>query len=397
MLHQHIHAWEMSPTPEKALPTGKLLRDGLIPDSGHLLHMPRYVANVLLVWILLRDLSQCSHIDMWIGDYQEAILSNEKAVEADNRYLAARGPANFYTIYRLHDNHLGMAAAMYAGAYSKALKAADEILSLPTGVVAHFPDWLEAMMDNRYHVLMRFGKWDEILETPEPEDKELFCSVIATRLCARAVALASLGRADEAEAERIKFEEALKRIPDTRMLFNNSVANVMAVASKFALGEVRYRQGRYDEAFGALREAVRLSEELIYQGEFEEVNDRSLESYNERILSPHLEPEAWILPSRHALGALLMEQGHRAEAEQVLRGDLEKHPHNIWSLRGLVNCVEADGRGGSDEAKAWKEELKKLEKIADTEIETPCFCSSMKGAKVHDEAPKAMPAIIQVA
>lgn len=248
-----------------------------------------------------------------------------------------------------------MSAAMFAGNYSKALKAANDILTLPTQVVAFLPDWLEAMMNNRLHVLMRFGKWNEILAEPAAEDLELFAVTETTRLFARTVALASLNRPEEAEAERIKFEEARAKMPATRMLFNNTAADVMKVASVFAEGEVRYRQGKYDEGFDKLREAVKLSEELIYQ-----------------------EPEAWILPIRHSLGALLLEKNKLEEAEQVLREDLRKHPHNIWSVRGLCDCLESTGRGNSEEGVKWKEELAMLEKEADTEIRSPCFCSLSK-------------------
>jgi len=37
---------------------------------------------------------------------------------------------------------------------------------------------------------------------------------------------------------------------------------------------------------------------------------------------PYAEPWGWMQPTRHALGALLLEQGHIAEAEQIYRADL---------------------------------------------------------------------------
>ena len=51
-------------------------------------------------------------------------------------------------------------------------------------------------------------------------------------------------------------------------------------------------------------------------------------------------------PVRHALGALLLEQGRAAEAEAVYREDLglggtlpraQIHPDNLWALRGLLD------------------------------------------------------------
>ena len=66
-------------------------------------------------------------------------------------------------------------------------------------------------------------------------------------------------------------------------------------------------------------------------------------------------------PPRHALGALLLEQGHLAEAEAVYRSDLGydgklarayQHPDNVWSLHGLHECLTRRGdtdRGAADQ------------------------------------------------
>ena len=64
-------------------------------------------------------------------------------------------------------------------------------------------------------------------------------------------------------------------------------------------GEILYRQAKYDEAFAALRQAIAFEDTLPYD-----------------------EPWGWMQPARHALGALLLEQGHTDEAEAVFREDL---------------------------------------------------------------------------
>ncbi len=84
-LHLYIHLMEMSPRPEDALWAGELLRN-LVPDAGHLLHMP-------------------THLDMLCGDYKQVVASNVAAIRADERFVAARGPTNFYTLYRAHNYH----------------------------------------------------------------------------------------------------------------------------------------------------------------------------------------------------------------------------------------------------------------------------------------------------
>ena len=92
-------------------------------------------------------------------------------------------------------------------------------------------------------------------------------------------------------------------------------------------GEYQYRLKNYDVAFNYLRAAVKLDDSLPYD-----------------------EPWSWMIPTRHALGALLLEQGiiqnkneYLLEAEQVYKQDLGEgvvvkacgHPNNIWSLMGL--------------------------------------------------------------
>lgn len=335
LLHFHIHAWEMSPRPETALDTAERLRNAC-PDSGHLVHMP-------------------SHIAMLVGDYARAISDNERAVAVDRNFLSYHGPDGFYTLYRFHDLHLLVYAAMFAGCYSKAIAAALELASTPEHVIAERADWLETFVAVPYHVYLRFGKWQNVLEQPAPKDPKVFSATAATRLFARAVALAALSKPEEAEQERLVFEQARAQVPESRTLFNNTAVAMLSVSSGLALGEVRYRQGKYEEAFEALRKAAVEADNLIYD-----------------------EPEGQMMPVRHALGALLLEQGQLEEGEQVLRTDLGKHPKNIWALKGLDEILKRTGRDGSEEAKEVERELARLEKIADMPIGATCFCRLSK-------------------
>ena len=60
-------------------------------------------------------------------------------------------------------------------------------------------------------------------------------------------------------------------------------------------------------------------------------------------------------PTRHAYGALLLEQGHAEEAAAVYEADLgldptlprpQQHPNNVWSLRGYhPDAARARRRG----------------------------------------------------
>ena len=74
LLHLYVHLMEMSPFPQRALRAGDRLRD-LVPDSGHLVHMP-------------------THIDVLCGNYRDVVVYNQKAVVVDRKYLAREGALN---------------------------------------------------------------------------------------------------------------------------------------------------------------------------------------------------------------------------------------------------------------------------------------------------------------
>ena len=58
----------------------------------------------------------------------------------------------------------------------------------------------------------------------------------------------------------------------------------------------------------------------------------------------YMEPPRWYYPVRQSLGAVLLEAGRPAEAEQVYREDLRNFPENGWSLYGLAASLSAQGK-----------------------------------------------------
>ncbi|OXR35896.1 hypothetical protein PSUM_08570 [Pseudomonas umsongensis] len=343
VLHMYVHTLEMSPYPERALRAGDILRD-LVPDAGHLRHMP-------------------SHIDVLCGDYRGAMITNQRAIEADSLYLAKEGPINFYTLYRSHNYHFKLYSAMFLGQYQPALEAAEQLaetikedlLRVETPPMA---DWLESFVSMKAHVQIRFGKWQDILATPSPQDPTLYCVTTAMLHYAKGVAFAACGQVANAETEHHLFLEAWARVPDTRYLFNNKCNDILAVAAGMLRGEIEYRKGNFDEAFAHLREAQSLDDHLPYD-----------------------EPWGWMQPVRHALGALLLEQGRVEEALHAYRADLgldntlsraSWHLDNVWSLHGYVECLKRLGRDG--EAAAAQVRLNLAMARADVEISASCFC-----------------------
>ena len=344
LLHLYVHLMEMSPTPERALRQADALR-GLVPDAGHLVHMP-------------------SHIDVLCGDYAAALQANVAAMAADRKEYAASGGSNFYTLYRIHDCHFAVYAALFAGQMAPALAANREIHeTTPPGLIRvqspPMADFLEPFLALEPHILIRFGRWREILAMEPPDEPDLYCTCTATLHYARGVAHAALGEVAEAEAEERLFQAARARVPESRLMHNNRVVDLLAVADAMLAGEIAYRRGAHDAAFAELRRAVALDDALPYD-----------------------EPWGWMQPARHALGALLFEQGRVAEAEEVYREDLglsgalprvQIHPDNVWSMRGLLQCLEA--RGAAAEAAILGRRLDIVQARADAPVRASCFCA----------------------
>lgn len=343
ILHLYLHTMEMSTTPQVALPAADLLRD-LVPDAGHLQHMP-------------------THIDVLCGNYHDSILSNLSAVQVDRKFVEREGPLNFYSLYRAHNLHFVVYSAMFEGNSAIALRAADELAGQlsPELLAIESPpmaDWLEAFVPLRIHVLVRFGRWTELIATPLPEDTELYCTTAATIHYGRAVAHAATGQLTQARAEGASFTEVYQRIPETRYLFNNTSRDILAIAAEMLDGEIDYRAGQFEEAFAHLRRAVELDDSLPYD-----------------------EPWGWMQPTRHALGALLLEQGHVEQATQMYAADLGldptlsrpcQHPGNVWSLHGYHECLTRLGRDA--EAVIIGRQLELARARADVPIRASCAC-----------------------
>ena len=341
LLHLFIHLMEMSPTPEAALRHGDRLT-GLVPDSGHLMHM-------------------ATHIDVLCGDYQNVIERNVAALQADRKYKSYAGAENFYALYRIHNLHFAVYGAMFSAKPQVALDCAALLRAeVPDKVVRVYPDLFETFVGTRAHVLVRFGMWQEVLAEPVPENEELYAFTRGLIRYARAVAFANIGEPGKALAESERFDNAFDAVPELRMLFQNYARDVLCVAREMMRGELACKAGRIEEGLEHLREAVRLDDGLMYE-----------------------EPWAWPQPARHALGALLLEAGQWGEAEQVYRADLGldptlprpmQHPRNVWALHGLRECLER--RGETIELPYIRSQLDLALARAEIPVTASCFCRS---------------------
>jgi len=363
LCHLYCHALELSPYPERALPAADVLRT-LMPGCGHLVHMP-------------------SHIDAWVGQWKEAMDCNIAAVEADDHYVELTGnESQFYKFYRMHNHHFVVWCAMFEGQYETAMKyarkaaatlpAGDEnhgVRFMLAGVIPMGAIFLESYVTMTWHVMIRFGKWDEILAEPMQTEKDAFPATIATQHYARGVAYASKGMVPEAEAEQALFKEALTNPALAGRLMHNNLMyqdpsegpSILNVNAAILEGEIEYRRQflakaagePYDftAAFDELRRGVDLSLNLAYN-----------------------EPWGQMQPVRHILGALLHEQGHIEEAEEVYRADIKLWKDNMWGLLGLKLCLEARGDAAEELAEVTNL-FNERSSRADIVPAKTCFCA----------------------
>jgi tetratricopeptide (TPR) repeat protein len=325
--HLYIHAVEASPHPEWADRAADALRD-LTPGLGHLQHMP-------------------SHVDVRRGRWQQAIDANTRAIAADEAYRKRSPEQGFYRLYMAHNFHMLTYGAMMTGQGALAVQT---IRKMVDGIPLEFfrdNPFADGFMAMPLEVLMRFGRWDDILAEPDFPD---FVPISrALQHYARAVAWAATNEVPRAREEEQLFLAARARVPEDATFGNNSGRDVLDVAEHLMRGEILYRDGQVEEGLAELREAVAREDELRYD-----------------------EPPSWIQPVRHALGAALMQSGRFAEAEGVFREDLARLPDNGWGLYGLARSLELQRK--KDEAAEVYSRFDAVWKKADIRLKSACLC-----------------------
>ncbi len=331
-MHFLIHTVEASPHPEEALPAADGLR-GLVPISGHLEHMP-------------------AHIYARVGRWSDAAACNETAIAADRRYRALSPRQAFYRFYMAHNHHFLAWACMMQGRSGAALQAAREMIAgIPADYVRENAAVVDPFMAIEIEVLMRFGKWDDILKQPAPP---VYLPITrALRHFARGAALAARGDVAGARREARELQAAIDKVPKDAVQGNNRAHDCLAVAVHVLRGETALARRAFDEAVSELRKGVELEDALRYD-----------------------EAPDWIQPVRHSLGAVLLRAGRPAEARQVYEEDLHRWPENGWALFGLAESLRA--QGASAEAARAEERFRKAWAQADVSIGSSCLCAARR-------------------
>ncbi len=325
--HLYIHAVEPSRDKRRAIPAADRLRD-LVPASGHMNHMP-------------------SHIYAQVGMWEASIEQNAKATLRDEAYRKKAPNQMIQNGYMMHNAHMLAFSAMMVGQEERAMKAAKSMWTqVPIEKMRAFAPYFDSVMCSIYDVQKRFGRWDALLAEPPPP--EFLPITTAVWHAHRAIAFAAKHDFDNAEVEHIAFRQAMQAIPHRSPMYGTSV-KFLLVSELFIKGEIALQQSRWDDAALALTDAAEIEDALGYG-----------------------EPPMWLQPVRHTLGAVYMKAGRAEKAEEVYRADLAKWPGNGWSLYGLSEALERQGK--TDEAQQVRAQFDRVWKGAEEPLQTSCKC-----------------------
>lgn len=304
-LHLYIHAVEASDEPERGVAAADHLRE-LVPAAGHLVHMP-------------------AHIYARVGRYADAVIANQKAIKADDAYLAAcrPGPGVYPLGYVPHNHHFLWFAATMSGASTTAMDAAEATRARTSDPDLMRMPGFEAMQDfalTPLFAMVRFGRWDEIVSTPAPDADLPY--MVAMWHYAQGIAAVRQQRIDQARTHHASLASAAvdPAIEAMHVWDRYSLIHGVRIAERVLAAELARVDGDATAAITALREGMVIEDALPYD-----------------------EPPGWHLPVRHSLGAVLLDEDRPGEAEAVYREELRRNPENGWSLFGLREALLAQG------------------------------------------------------
>ncbi len=324
-LHLYIHALEASSDPGRAEAAADRLAN-LVPGSGHLVHMP-------------------AHIYWRVGRYNDSVEANIRAAKVDEDYIAACNAQGFYpALYYPHNIHFLWASASMQGQSAVAIEAGEKVAeNVRLEMIDEFPT-VEFFHTIPLLTLVQFARWDDVLARPQPRSDLAFSNAIWRY--ARGIARTRTGDIDGAREEQAALAPLLA---NEKVLYLDGAdypaSVLLGIADNLLEGEIALAQGDAEAAILQFQTAVEAQDQL-----------------------PYMEPPFWYYPTRQTLGHALMQVGRASEAEAVYRQDLIDYPHNGWSLKGLINALEAQGEDA--EAAELRMHFDEAWSLADVTIES---------------------------
>jgi tetratricopeptide (TPR) repeat protein len=330
--HYYIHVMEPSPFAAKALPSADRLGK-TNPGLSHVVHMP-------------------SHIFLRTGNYQRGIDVNINAVNSYRKSIPLYAPvtgADF--LYIIHNLHMKTNNAMLAGNYKIAEAAAFETRSSIVADYLSVPppmgNYIQYIYMTPVLVYVRFGKWNELLQFPQPEPSQVYGNILYR--FGRGMALVNQSRFAEAKYELEQMQQLMQdknlAIPFTP--FSPSLEGAV-VAENLLAGTIALKEKRISESAAVFTKAVTTEENMVYD-----------------------EPRDWLLNPKHYSGNAYLENGDGINAEKAFRKDLLNNNENGWALFGLYKALLLQKKNA--EAAKVLTRFKTAFGNADIKIESPVY------------------------
>lgn len=305
-LHYYIHLTEASRHPEVALANAQALKEQL-PGVAHMVHM-------------------ASHEYERNGLYADGVDANDKATDnlvsydslASHLYLNTHS-SHYYAV----QTYCAMSGGMYDTGMRNAMRCRSVVSPSYGSTYAQYLYMMPVL------TLVRLGKWEEILQDQNiPDSQWPYASLLHD--FARGLAFVHAGKPDSAAYHLSQLRNKTKDpVLNIRRVPFNSPAPCAGIAEGILNAAVLFAEKKYDAAVSSLNKAIQLEDSLIYT-----------------------EPKDWPIPARQFLGAYLLKMDQPAMAEKVYREDLVWNPGNGWSLLGLCQSLEAQGK--KEDVKEYK-------------------------------------------
>ncbi|WP_448634326.1 hypothetical protein [Pedobacter panaciterrae] len=294
-LHYYIHLTEASRKPDRALDNARLLKD-LFPGVAHMVHMS-------------------SHVYQRNGLYALGVEANDSAdvslVRYDSlaRHLSLSKHSSHYFAVQAF---CGLTGGMYTKGMQDAIRCRKSVMPTYEDTYAQYLYMMPKF------ILVRLGKWDEILkDTVQPDARWTYAGILDN--FAKGLAYVYTGKPDLAKVQLIQLRSKITDpvLKKRRIPFNTALQGAQ-IAENILNAVILLDQRKNTAGINTLQEAIKIEDEMIYA-----------------------EPMDWPIPVRQFLGAYLLKQGKPANAAQVYKMDLELNPGNGWSLIGLYHSLSA--------------------------------------------------------
>jgi tetratricopeptide (TPR) repeat protein len=318
-LHYYIHLTEASRHPEVALESANTLKN-LMPGVGHMVHMS-------------------SHEYERNGSYALGVEVNDRAdddlilYESMAKNILLRQHASHYFAVQAY---CGLSGAMYHKGMSDAIRCRKSVSP------AYNETYLQYLYMMPSFTLVRLGKWEEILKDDSVPDARLTYAGLIYDF-ARGMAFVNTGQPDSARGRlsllQRKSMDTILNVSDT---LTNKTGQSGQVALEILSASIFFSEKKYDSAIRHIKQAIRFEDGLFYS-----------------------EPKDWMIPARQFLGAYYLKMGNPVMAEQTYREDLVWNPGNGWSLLGLCQSLQAQGKADKIDSyrKKYLESFSGSEKI----------------------------------